>query len=380
MPSLKIRVWLGSLLMIVGGLALHSCANEKFDLPVIPAEDERFPSIDDADYVLLNPPLDANNGYDFNNPSDVYIGVDNLLYVCDTGNNRIVMMDLGGQIQGVSQPIDHPEAITQNDSLQLLIVNKTNTVYRIKLFENNHDIASAPIEPVFQQASEPTREFTGITVHNGFEYYVTVVDVADSSTNFREFSFIYDFNADHTFKGPLPLQVNGSGLFSAILPTGIVSLRELWLDLSSQEVTPAFLFCQTGQTQSLINNFKVQHVTTRVIEGNTVIVPDTSLISTEIYLSEKYGNPEDITIDRSGFVFVVDEGSGDDEQPPAFYRFSLNSGRQIQAYLGNGDNTDALTFSNPRGIAVLPSLEEQVVYIADSGNNRILRFQLSTEL
>jgi len=42
--------------------------------------------------------------------------------------------------------------------------------------------------------------------------------------------------------------------------------------------------------------------------------------------------------------------------------------------LGNGDKQ----FTNPKGIAVSPYPEDQTVYIADTGNNRILLFRLST--
>lgn len=365
---------------------LSACTNNTTPLPVIPPAEEQFPGLDDAEYVLINPPLDAAHGYNFNQPADVYVGVDNFLYVADTGNDRIVMLDAGGQLQGVSGYIPHPEAITQNDSLQLLIVNKTNVIYRIDLVSVDHQIDIAPIDTVFQQASEPTRQFTGITVHNGFEYYVTVIDVADSSSNFKEFSFIYDFNANHTLKGPLPLHVNGTGLFSAILPTGIVSLREQWLDISlTREKTPAFIFSQTGRTSLLNNNFRVQYITTTIIEGDEVLTPNVGLINTDIYDPGKFYNPEDVTIDRSGFIFVVDAGQppgspGFDNNPPGFYRFSSSSGKQIQAFIGDGSNSDHLFFNNPKGIAILPFEEDQIVYVADTGNNRVLMFKLSTDL
>ena len=367
-------------------LGISACTTNDTKLPVIPPGEEQFPSLDDVEYVLINPPLDAAHGYDFNQPSDVYIGVDNFLYVADTGNDRIVMLDAGGQLQGVSQYIPHPEAITQNDSLQLLIVNKTNVIYRIDLVSVGHQIGAAPVDTVFQQASEPNRQFTGITVHNGFEYYVTVIDIADSSSNFKAFSFIYDFNANHTLKGPLPLHVNGTGLFSAILPTGIVSLREQWLDISlTREKTPAFIFSQTGRTSLLTNNFKVQFITTTIIEGDEVLTPNIGLLNTDIYDPNKFYNPEDVAIDRSGFIFVVDAGRspGDpdySQSPPAFYRFSSNSGKQVQAYIGDGSNPDRITFDNPKGIAILPFEEEQILYIADTGNNRVLLFKLSTDL
>ncbi len=370
-------IFFAMLLMII--ILLASCSNNKTPLPVIPSAEEQFPSLDDAEYVLYVQPLDANRGYDFNQPADIFYGADNLIYVADTGNNRIVMMDIGGQIQGISGFIPHPEAITQNDSLQLLIVNKTNVVYKIDLFAHNHQIDIAPIDTVFEQGSEPNRQFTGITVYNRFDYYVTVVDVADSSSNFIEFSFIYDFNANNTLKGPLPLFVNGTGLFSAIVPTSIVSIRERWLDISaSQEVSPAFLFTQTGRTSLLNNSFKVQTTTTQIIEGDEVIVPNTAYINTDIYDPALYVNPEDLALDRNGFIFVVDAGGPN--SPPAFYRFSSTSGNMLQSFIGDGSNGDNITFNNPKGIAVLPATEDQVVYIADTGNDRIVIFSLSTEL
>lgn len=362
-------------------LLLLFCTHEKFPLPSI--TDEPVSNLRQARYVQLNTPLDAANGYSFNKPADIYSGVDNFIYIADTGNDRIVMMDLGGAIQGFSKTIPHPEAITQNDSLQLLVVNKTNVVYRLDLFKHNHQIGEADVDTVYRQEGEPSRQFTGITVHGGFEYYVTVVDTADSSLNFLEFSFIYDFYPNHTLKGPLPLQVNGTGLFSAIVPSAIVSMRERFLDISSQENTLEFWFTQKGKTRLLKNNFKVQSVTSRIVEGGTVIVPNTNLIGSDVYAINKYYFPEDIAIDRSGFVFVVDKGreisDPDTTKPlPGFYRFAP-SGLQLQSVSGAGSGVGQ--FNSPKGIAVTPIVEQnQIVYVADTGNNRILMFILSTEI
>jgi hypothetical protein len=366
------------LLISVFAILLLSCSHDRMDLPTIPAAEEQFQSIDDAEYVQINPPLDAAHGYSFNHPADIYLGVDNFLYVADTDNNRIVMMDIGGQEQGVSQFIAHPEAISQNDSLQLLVVNKTNAVFKIDLFKHNHQIGAAPVDTVFVEESEPNRQFTGISVFNKFEYYVTVIDVGDSSTNFKEFNFIYDFTAKNKLKGPLPLYVNGTGLFSALIPTSIVSLRERWVDISSNnEVTPAFMFTQRGKTSLLSNNFKVQHVTTALFEGDEQITPNTAYIGTDLYSLPEINNPEDIALDRGGFIFVVNAGSRNGQSPPGFYRFSSTSGNLLQKVEGFGSGE--AQFNYPKGIAVLPFLEDQIVYIADTYNNRILLFKLSTD-
>ncbi|MBL7135427.1 MAG: hypothetical protein ISS81_02395 [Candidatus Marinimicrobia bacterium] len=359
-----------------------SCSHDKYSLPTVPDVEDRYSNIGKEVYNFIYPILNKENGWDFKKPSDIYFGVDNFVYVCDTDNNRIVMMDAGGEIQGVSQFIEHPEAISQNDSLALLIVNKTNKIYKIDLFNNNHIISNAPIEEVYEQTSQPDRQFTGITVYNGFEYYVTVIDVADSNTNYLEFSFVYDFRGDNTLKGPIPLYVNGTGLFSAILPTSIVSIRERYLDISSRaEDSKAFLFTQTGRTSQLTNSFKVQSITTSMFEGQEILVPNTNLIWTDFYSSEYIWNPEDIALDRQGYIFVVDAGSSKSEldtttHTPGFYRFST-TGILLQSVVGFGD--EPKQFNNPKGIAVSPFLEEQIVYIADTGNDRVMLFRLSTD-
>ena len=363
-------------------MLMFQCNHEKYPLPSIPSEEDRYENLNKAVYNLLNPILDDENGYSFRNPSDIYFGVDNFVYVCNTDANQIIMMDAGGTIQGISQFIEHPEAITQNDSLDLLIVNKTNKIFKIDMYAAAHNIAAAPIEVVYEQASEPTRQFTGISVYNGFEYYVTVIEPEDSSSNFVEFSFIYDFYANHTLKGKLPFEVNGTALFSTILPTAVVSLREMFLDISSRENTTQFMFTHTGRTSLLENAYKFQHITTRIFEGQEILTPNTSFIGTDIYAVDKFWNLEDVAIDKNGFIFLVDAGrsvadSLSDRPLPGFYRFAGNSGKQIQSVLGIGNG--AKQFNNPKGIAVTPVLEEQMVYIADSGNNRVMRFQLSTQ-
>ncbi|UCF62977.1 MAG: hypothetical protein JSW33_10375 [bacterium] len=364
------------------GVIWLQCSHDKYPLPSIPSEEDRYQNLNKAVYNLINPILDDQNGYTFRNPSDIYFGVDNFLYVCNTDANQIIMMDAGGTVQGISQFIEHPEAITQNDSLDLLIVNKTNKIYKIDMFVASHNIGSAPIEVVYEQASEPTRQFTGISVYNGFEYYVTVIEPQDSSSNYVEFSFIYDFYANHTLKGKLPFEVNGTALFSTILPTAVVSLRELYLDISSRENTIQFMFTHTGRTSLLENAYKFQHIATRIFEGQEVLTPNTSFIGTDIYAVDKFWNLEDLAIDRNGFVFLVDAGrsvadSLSGRPLPGFYRFAGSSGKQLQSVLGVGNGPKQ--FNNPKGIAVTPLLEEQIVYIADSGNNRIMRFQLSTQ-
>jgi len=367
---------INSLLILSIPVIIFYCSplNDKMKLPVIP-ETDSGPGLDDVEYILLQS-LDAENGYTFNKPADVFVGADNFIYVADRGNNRIVMLDAGGQVQDTSQTIEKPEAITQNDFLQLLVVNKTNTVFMIDLVSNSHALSNAQIEPVFEWASGPDIQFTGISVHNGFEYYVTAIDVGDTA-QVRNSSFIWDFNGDHTRKGPLPLFTEGSGLYTALIPTSIISLRERYLDINTfQEKTPAFLFTQTGKTSLYENFFKVQATTTTIVEGSTIIIPNTSYIGKAISDPNEIYWPEDIAVDEEGFIFVVDKGGSG--HTPAFYRFS-NSGDKLQKLSGDGNNSDNIKLSGPKGIAVLRDTQDQIVYVADTGNDRILMFKKSDD-
>ena len=79
------------------------------------------------------------------------MGREPLLYVADTGNDRVVMLDLAGNVLGQSQPIVGPVALTQDAKLRLLIVTDSNKIYRIDLVAVTHDIASAPAELVFDE-------------------------------------------------------------------------------------------------------------------------------------------------------------------------------------------------------------------------------------
>ena len=74
---------------------------------------------------------------------------------------------------------------------------------------------------------------------------------------------------------------------------------------------------------------------------------------------------------------MIDKGSS--TKTPSFYRFST-FGEILQKLTGDGNNSDNVFLSDPQGIAVLPAIEDQIVYIADTGNDRILMFKKSNDL
>lgn len=131
----------------------------------------------------------------------MHVGAEPLIYVADTENDRIVMLDPVGNVLGVSGRIRRPAAITQDDQLDLLVVNNTNRVYRINLLEANHVIGNARIDTILtlEQRDHPNWRFTAIAAYLGRSYYVTRTgtETADNA--------IVQFDENDKLVGPLPL-------------------------------------------------------------------------------------------------------------------------------------------------------------------------------
>ena len=77
-----------------------------------------------------------------------------LVYVADTDNNQIVMLNLDGQ-RLRTRSIKHPVAIAQDYRLNLIVCAQFDTlgqtfsaVYKIDLVASNHDLATAPMRRI----------------------------------------------------------------------------------------------------------------------------------------------------------------------------------------------------------------------------------------
>jgi hypothetical protein len=65
---------------------------------------------------------------DFNKPSAILIGNEPFIYIADTDNDRIVMMNLAGQRLGTREGIKRPVAVAQDYQLNLLVCAEFDTV------------------------------------------------------------------------------------------------------------------------------------------------------------------------------------------------------------------------------------------------------------
>ena len=322
-----------------------SACGEKFPLPPQNETDNRT-VVTDTLYVQQSPIWGATQGYSFRSPRDVHVGAEPLIYVADTENDRIVMLDPVGNVLGFSGRIPRPVAMAQDNQLDLLVVNNSNRVYRINLIEANHVMASARIDTILtlEQRDHPKWRFTGIATYRGRSYYVTRTgtETADNA--------IVQFDQTDKFVGPLPLVPGGTGFFSVTEPSGIISVSRSTVD---------FIFTQIG------NSFhRAQWITTdaygftaKIEQGKTFYTPS------------KFKAPEDIALDDVSNIYVIDAGSD------SLYKFNPAGGEfRSQSFGGRGSGERQ--FNRPNGVAWF----NKVLYVADTGNNRIVRFKLNTDL
>src|SRR4030042_5093880 len=108
------------LLIIV--LAFYSGCTDEFSIDQFSSSRQTGNLGGDTVYVQLSPSWEG-----FNNPQAILVGREPFIYIADTDNDRIVMMNLAGEILG-SKSIRRPIALAQDYKLNLLICAQFDTI------------------------------------------------------------------------------------------------------------------------------------------------------------------------------------------------------------------------------------------------------------
>ena len=83
---------------------LFGCGQE-FDINQFKTTENTGNVTGDTVYIQLSPVWEG-----FNKPTAIMVGREPFIYVCDTGNDRIVMLDVSGKVIGfrsIKQPVAH---------------------------------------------------------------------------------------------------------------------------------------------------------------------------------------------------------------------------------------------------------------------------------
>ncbi len=326
--------------------------------------------ISDTVYVKEGADWKEAGGRRFNAPEDIYIGHDGFVYIADTGNDRIVMMDLAGNYIGEKQ-ILHPVAIAQDRRFNLIVagelirgVYRYGAIYKIRLFEAGHNISIAKVDTVYLEPEKPSRRFTGVAELIDNSYYVCRVG-PDNASIFDPDNAILHFSKNDSlypreYIDLTPnLDATGSGIRSINEMSAIATF-------SDRRRATDFIVAQTDPGA----NFKVKWI--RYNPGSEVVPPNWEAYfkpnATDLTTQGLFVRPEDVTLDTRNNIYVIDAGLD------SLMKFDTR-GKLLKESFGPGKLGDD-RLRNPKGVAWF----DRILYIADTGNNRIVRFKLSTDI
>ncbi len=362
MKNIVFSIMIGLLFFVL------SCKEEKYPLNSLLStslSDSAQGKIGDTVYVYQNPEWGG-----FNRPQAIIIGNEPLVYVADTDNNRIVLLDLGGHVIGYSKYIKHPIGLAQDKRLRLIVCAEFDTtlsghstpttygaVYKIDLFSVGHNIGTADIQRVYYEPSDTLRRFTAVATLSNNQYYVTRVGPNNQKILDNDIA-VMQFSANDKFLTTIPeLTPEGTGIKSLHNLTGIATMP------TGKSVE--FVVCQTGEKAQ----YKVQWI--KLITAGQTTTWESKFDpkdnpELDIFRLGHFSNPEGVALDPSGNLYVVDAGKD------SLFRFTTKG---EEKYSFGGTGTGHNKFNQPHGVAYF----DHVLYITDTGNNRIVRYKLSTD-
>lgn len=361
------RATLIILALAASALLLLNCG-EKLTLPDLPAPN--YSSVLDTSYIQITPVWTSAGGITFDRPEDIQIGYDRYLYVCDTGNDRIVKLDLNGTMLE-SYSVKHPVAVTQDRGLDLLAVagdyneitmnadSTTDTIwYGNSVYRKKY--ASMEFGAVFTDSNEIEIIVfpPGATLYVAPEY----TGIVATLTPEKDY-YVVDFLQDRILKfdandDPYPRSEVIGG------EPGDVT-QDPW-DLYTFEIVGRHYLAYT-QTPG---NYAVQILS---LPAQIPIFNDTLVGIPDLVRIHATGRKQ-IAVDEQSNYYVLLARLA----PFTGYNYHVLKFNRYGEFIGEfgADGSGEKQFSDPRGLAY----KDGILYIADTGNDRIVRFQLATEV
>ncbi len=348
---------IGSIALIF--LSLSAGCDSAPKLPSAPIDTTA--KINDTLYIPMHPIWTG-----FANPVDICIGSEPFIYIAERDANRITMLDIAGRLAGYSGKITRPTAIAQDGMFDLLVCGEVDTVingrttalgaiYRISLRQAYHNISLAPIRLIYVQPDRPERRFTGIAAFDDNSYVVSRTGTNNSS-RFDPDDAVIMFSRNDAYQGRIASLVpegnalnSISGLAGVALARPIPS-RDLILTQSgtTMQYRAQWLAYSTGDITGWAQKF------------------NPASTQNDFLTVGRFTRPEGACCDTRGNIFIADAGSD------SIYTFT-SAGREQYSFGGYGDGTRQ--FNAPSGVAWF----NKTLYVADSKNNRIMRYRLSTD-
>ncbi len=343
---------------------LNGCG-DKLDLSLFPVTNNGTINISDTVYVLQTPIWTG-----FSSPEDIIVGNDQLLYVCDTKNNRIVQLDFAGNVVS-SRTFDvnlYPRKVSQDYNFDLLVLSDSTTaidtitvLHRLKLVENGGLVENARIITLLTSLyptpnTSKYRKYTGVSMYPDNTYIITRIGPGDP-IGIDPGNAILKVRGIETVTNVEKLtgfQTSGNSFYSIENVSSIYVVKNSSTD-----------FILTRNTSDTVSLNKVIWFTYNYTNGSydpKFTSPIQDLVST------KFGTPYASAQDVNSNIYVVDALRNH------LYKFNSSGKLMTESFgiFGSGDKQ----LNSPKGVTHY----NQILYIADTKNDRIVRYKLSTDL
>jgi len=381
-------------------LIFQACDNylgDETDLGFIEVPQQSFREVS---YVPIQPILNQ-----FNRPTDIIAGFDELIYVVDSAAQQIIALDQSGKEIG-RMAVPGARAIAQDRRLNLLVIGSTldlleaknrSCIYRINLngifgYGLNHaTITDTIIHPFYFKtnnliASDFEVQFNRIAVLSDNSYHVTRKGPNNSITNFGgPDNSVLLFDENDKFITPVVVSDNRGAQFNDFFKdpfaiTSLVKPPQISADNSGD-----FIYSSLDP-DGVLKVIYLQKFES--VDGVTYIPKidwdtDPSKADNFIYEAFKFSAPTGLEFsgDGTNYIFVIDRNKD------SLYQFTSTGLEGVQPPPASGETKHIRTsfggtgvgpmqFNNPMAVAYM----DRILYVADTDNGRVLRFKLTLDI
>lgn len=386
----------------------------------------------------IDPTLETVEGYapvlpfwgEFDAPTDVFVGFDRFVYVTDA--EGVHLLDRADLNPRITIALDGANSVTQDRLLNVYVSARIDTVIESvdpniswnlpAVFKFKNINGAGPFTSVdtlifpFDDASLSTTaaqnarlnrgsninyervEITGVSAMADNSIYITrrgpyteTNQVAAPDNTVLEFRRVMK-NGELTGKMENIRQIRTLNPVTPSLRSGIGLSSVATFVAPPQRDTftddRSFLITQADQTRNI--SFRVLWINAvetpdgLVFQQNSqLLAQDTTQADGFLYEPDKFQQPTDVAFggDDDSYIFVVDaaqhklyqfQSNGQEGVPPP--PGAENQTKQVLVSFGEF-GSGPKQFDSPSGVAYF----NQVVYVADKGNNRIARYKLTTD-
>ena len=349
----------------------------------------------------------------FQNPVDVYVGFDEMIYVVD--DKGLNILDQKGTL-AYTIAIPGAKEVTQDRRLHTYVIGKVfdaklnatvTCVYHLEgTGQGNYKFIDTLAHPFcdasrqstqFRGAADEEVEFTGIACLSDNTLYVSRKGPRNQGNSFvRPDNAVLLFDQDGVNTGyAAGLNATESGLKTAIDISGIATFSAPPQRLQGMSTSKNFLITSSNQTNNLeyksllITVFDDPDLGPQYTETSSLLNFDISKANSFMYEPFRFKKPEDCFIapDATGYYFVVDSETDsvyvftnqgfEGVNPPANSTIKKQVNVSFGGRAADGKPLDGpFNFNDPMGICY----NRKMIYVADKGNNRICRYKLNTDL